>query len=201
MFYDISVLTSPIREGCANKIKDVDLKEVLCKLNNGYFVDRILPEKELDREIKRIFREDKSSNLLEPNCHNITQELEKCSLNLKIVYGFLAIGKTKIRLSSPYLVANKKSNEHIDRLLENKKEFEASQARKQHCAMEVVQKYNYVMTKLEHHSVVLDSQGNYIECIYERYPLASGENEVGYVFFPHESGKWGCNLKVHSPII
>jgi hypothetical protein len=51
------------------------------------------------------------------------------------------------------------------------------------------------------HSVVLDDQGDYVECIYERYPLASGEKEIGYVFFPHKSGKWGCNLKARSHIV
>jgi hypothetical protein len=201
MFDEILISTSSTHESCDHQIKDVDLKEILCKLNNGCFVDRVLPAKDLKREIRRIFEENKSPNLLEPNCHDITGELEKRSSNLERVYGFLAISKTKIRLSSPYLVVNERSIKFIDRLLENKKEFEANQGRKQHCVMEVVQEYNYVITKLEHHSVVLDNQGNYIECIYERYPLASGENEVGYVFFPHESGKWGYNLKVHSPII
>jgi hypothetical protein len=142
-----------MRESCENQIKDVDLSEILYRLNNGCFVDRVLPDEGLEKEMRRIFEENKTPNLLELNCHNITEELEKCRSNLEIVYGFLAISKTNVRMSSPYLVANEKSNEHIDRLLENKKEFEANQTRKQHCVMEVAQQYNCVITKLEHHSV------------------------------------------------
>ncbi|PSR16624.1 hypothetical protein C8255_16860 [filamentous cyanobacterium CCP3] len=194
MFTELSPTSSSQNED----FQDIDFDSILHQMNTGCFVDRIFPCEKLKTTIIEI------TTKIGTNCHNVAWELHNKS-TLKISHGYLIVGSVPINFlyhpSWPYLVENKDSIELIDKLIDMKNIPEAIRQRKGASVMEIDQTHNQVIIKLLHHSVVVDTQGNYIECIYDRYPLACDEkNEIGYVFLPHESGRLGCSFEARSPM-
>lgn len=179
--------------------KDIDLDNILHQVSNGCFVNRILPYGNLAESITEI------TNNIGTNCHDVTRELKKEQPALEISYGYLVIGKVPIDFQShpswPYLVQSKDLIWIIDNLINIGNILEASRKRKDASVMEVDKAHNHIAMKLLHHSVVVDSQGNYIECIYDRYPLTGDENnEIGYIFLPHKSAQLGYSFEAYLSI-
>jgi hypothetical protein len=194
MFTDISFVFSELASNPKQLIESIDSDEILNLLNEGRFVDRIFPHGDLASEIESVISEVGS------NCHDVTSEVKKYKPELEIAYGYLAVSNTPLHLSSPYLVVDSFSNWLIEGELKRGNEVLASRKLKETSEMWIDEQHHRVVTKLRHHSVLLDAQGNYIECIHDRYPVANEDGEVGYVFFPHKSGQRELVFEAYSPL-
>ena len=168
--------------------QDSDKNEIIDKVNSASFVKRFLPGKELESIIK----ENTPKKIGAQNCHSITSTLIKEKSNLEIVYGYLMIGKVPIDfdLNSPYLIVDICANSTIEGCEGVGQKAMANNLRENSWVMKIDKETDRLMLKLIHHSVVRDEDGTHLECLKDKYPLASGGTyKYGYVFLPHLSAK------------
>lgn len=178
----------------------IDLNDILDKVNTVSFVERILPSisKELENDIEKSL----PKKIENQNCHSITTILLEKYLNLEIVYGYLIIGKipVNLNLNSPRFIVDSFANLIIEGLEKEGLDFKANTYRENAWVMKIDEENDRLMLKLLHHSVVRDENGNYIECIEDKYPLNSRDKyDYGYVFLPHTSAELLANESENSP--
>ncbi len=170
-----------------SETQKVDLVDIIDKVNTASFAERVLPYGMLQEIIEKITPE----KIDKQNCHSITRDLIKYRPDLKVVYGYLIIGKTPRDLNSLYLIVDEFANWIIEGNEKKGLKALADTHREGAWVMKIDPENNRIMLKLFHHSVVLDENGNYIECLPEKYPLnKENKYEYGYVFFPHASAKF-----------
>ena len=146
-----------------------DCCEILTMLNTGRFYIRNLPQGTIKNYVENVHtRISKDGGML--ICHTVAKLIssELSSWKWKRISGYLVKSFMDVNLNQLRLTTTIPPYFNIDSSSEQ------------------------VITYLHHHSVVADSQGNYIECLpADFYPI----NE--FLFIPHSSGEKGYILKAH----
>lgn len=181
----------------------IDCQEILNLLNDKYFFDRALPDENLRKDIKKITDEMGKPND-EADCHCVTEKLtKKYRPDLKVVHGYLlaiaTIQDELIKIADedgfdPYIVLNEKALKEINKRRSLKYFQAADQLRKGAYSIKIEPEFNRAITILFHHALVENSQGNFVECIYARYPLCFKDNRFCYAFLPHKSASLKVSL-------
>jgi hypothetical protein len=156
-----------------------DCDDILEKLNSNNFTDRIQPTQSIVALIDEAYEYSQQSHDGFLNCHTITRFLtERLPCN-------------SFNRSFGYLVQLDESGQdffhEIDAisLIENGiTQVDASNI------TDVFQKIGSAVS-LSHHSVILDNNGNNIECLFQYY------SPQEYKFISHDSGELGYNLFAH----
>ncbi len=162
MFSQVSVATPPSPNAHPQPPSPNDCSQVLTLLNQCQFFMRELPTGNFSNTIEKVHTQ--QVGIL--NCHSVTRNaVQHLSL-----FGWQRI--------SGYLIRNS-----IDVNFRSLEQFRMPPY------FTINSSSENLITWLHHHSVLVDSQGNYIECLPPRfYPIDE------FVFVPHISGDKGYFL-------
>jgi hypothetical protein len=161
MFKSVIILHES-QDALPNPPNQNDLSEVLNMLNLGVFKARIAPDSTIKNVLESFWFQD--SDLRVPVCHTISRKMANYFSNIRKVSGYLL-----------------KNNMEITKLNNIQTKFPPDFVHESRNG-------NFGIC-LRHHSVIMDSQGNYIECL---PPDFEPIDQV--MFLPHDSGSLGYNL-------
>jgi hypothetical protein len=160
----------PSQDASSDTPNNQDLKQILDMLNSGKFYMRIYPELYMKPVIEKLQFETGRF----PICHTVARRVVDHFPDMKKESGYLIRTSMDIDSWEKY-VCKLKEHEYIRQCMYP--EFAFNSTTKQ---FDII---------LQHHSVVIDNQGNYIECL----PVEL-DHIHKYLFIPHQSGALGYDL-------
>jgi hypothetical protein len=147
-----------------------DFDEVLSMLNSVRFCTLIHPKSCMKSVIEKLWFETERY----PICHTVARRVIDYFPVMKKESGYLIRNSMNIDSLKEYMCASKKCK-HTSQFLYPEFAFDS-----------VTNQFDII---LQHHSVVIDNQGNYIECL----PVEL-DHIHKYLFIPHQSGALGYDL-------
>jgi hypothetical protein len=169
MFNDVNIYYRS-QDASSDPPNNQDLNQILSTLNSGKFCSRIHPDSDMKLAIKNLCFETERF----PICHTITRQIVDHFPVMKKESGYLIRTSMNVDSLKKYMYA---LNNHKYVSQFSCPEFAFNLGTNQ---FDII---------LQHHSVVIDIQGDYIECL----PVEPAHFNK-YLFVPHQSGALGYDL-------